>query len=146
TRIRSAASPSPHPGAARPHEDAAAMTDSTDPDPFMTYVDLDRSVCLCAAGEPDYLAATMVDADGVTHLVLVDRGSLGDRAVTFAPGCPQAVHEQLGALPLEVLCRIVIAARRHGEPGGATSHGEPGGTVTYRCGRPTRAGAPCRMP
>jgi hypothetical protein len=40
------------------------MTDISDPDPAAAYIDLDRTVCLCDAGQPAYLAATAIDAYG----------------------------------------------------------------------------------
>jgi hypothetical protein len=91
--------------------DPAAMdTDSAN------HIDPDRTVCLCAAGQPDYLDATAVAADGSVHLLLAERASINDPAVTYDLQCAEAVHEQQGLLPLEVVRRITIATRRHTEP------------------------------
>jgi hypothetical protein len=109
------------------------MTDISDPDPAAAYIDLDRTVCLCDAGQPAYLAATAIDAYSGPQLLLAGRDTIGDPAVTYDPRCPRADHEQSGALPIDVVRRVAIATRRNR-------------SVTPRCGRPTRAGTPCRMP
>lgn len=91
-------------------------------------IDNARSAHLCAAGLPGYVAATAIEADGAEHLVLVQAGSVGDKAVRYNPACPEVEHEQLGPLPLDVVRRITISRR------------------TLRCGRRTKQGAPCQTP
>jgi hypothetical protein len=87
-----------------------------------------RSCCLCDVGQPAYIAVTAVAADGSSHLLLAEAGFVGDESVTYDPTCAAVAHEQLGPLPLGVVRRITIAQR------------------THRCGRRTKAGAPCRTP
>jgi hypothetical protein len=91
-------------------------------------IDHDRTACLCDVGQTDYLAATVVTADGSAHLILAQRDAIGDERVRFDATCSDVDHEQLGALPLETVRRITISGRMN------------------RCGRPTKSGAPCRTP
>lgn len=92
------------------------------------WIDPDRTACLCTAGNPDYLAAVAVAADGTEHLVLAEVDRLGDDTARVDPSCPTVAHEQTGPLPLEYVRRITIAQRVH------------------RCGRPTKTtGRPCRI-
>ena len=98
------------------------MTDADRTD----WVDPHRTACLCDAGQPDYLAAVAIGPDGEQRLVLARRDAIGDSNVTYDGTCSDAVHEQLGPLPMEYVRRLTIASRA-------------------RCGRRTKAGAPCRM-
>lgn len=91
------------------------------------YVDNARSADLTDVGLANYLAATVIDEDGTEHAILAERESIGNPSVRYDPTCGHAPHEQLGALPLWFIRRITISRR------------------TYRCGRPTKAGPPCRM-
>jgi hypothetical protein len=68
-------------------------------------------VCLCAAGAPGYLAATVVNADGETDLVLAEYDSLGDPDVRYDSTPPP--HEGVGPLPLEYARRVTASCRRH---------------------------------
>jgi hypothetical protein len=91
-------------------------------------IDPDRTTCLCDAGNPDYLAATAVAADGSEHLLLAECDGIGDENVCYDPGCTDVDHEQLGALPIEYVRRLTISRR------------------THHCGRPTKTtGRPCRI-
>lgn len=92
------------------------------------YLDSDRTVGLCDVGNPDYLAAVVIGADGAQHLILAQRSTIGDESVRYDPTCATIAHEQPGPLPLEVVRRLAISGR------------------THRCGRATRSGAPCRVP
>jgi hypothetical protein len=94
----------------------------------ISYIDNGRSACLCGQGGGPYVACVLVAADGTQDLVLVDQELLGDGKHTYNRTTPEAIHEQLGALPLEVVRRIAISRR------------------THRCGRRTKSGAPCRTP
>ena len=88
-------------------------------------IDWHRSACLCDLG-CDYLAATVVEADGHTRLVLAERNSINDPIVRYDPAASQAIHEQLGPLPDDIAHRL----RAH----------------PHRCGRPTKTtGRPCRI-
>lgn len=98
-------------------------------------IDHARSACLCDAGLPDVEASVCVTEDGRADFVLIDATLLGDDRFRYDPTTPQAPHEQLGQLPPEFLHRITIAQR-----GTLTS-----GRIIH-CGRPTKAGAPCRIP
>jgi hypothetical protein len=91
-------------------------------------IDADRTICLCAAGQPDYIAATAVAADGGEHLVLALEAAVGDERVRYDARCRAVAHEQLGELPIEYVRRVTIAATRR-----------------HRCGRPTAAGGRCRI-
>ncbi len=63
-------------------------------------IDDDHSAHLCDVGQRDYLAATVVRADGSAHLVLAQRDAIGDLDVRYDPDTAQAPHEQTGPLPL----------------------------------------------
>lgn len=89
-------------------------------------IDDDHSAHLCDVGQRDYLAATVVRADGSAHLVLAQRDAIGDLDVRYDPDTAQAPHEQTGPLPLKYVRRLTISAR------------------THRCGRRTKSGSPCR--
>jgi hypothetical protein len=91
-------------------------------------IDYEHSTCLQDVGQVDYIAALAVAADGTTHLILADREAIGDDNVTYDPTCSDAVHEQIGALPLEYVRRLTISQRMN------------------RCGRRTKSGAPCQTP
>jgi hypothetical protein len=75
-------------------------------------IDPHRSACLCDQGAPDLIAATVVDCGGHIRLVLVRRDRLGDPTARYDPATPDAVHEQLGPLPLDFARRLTIASRR----------------------------------
>lgn len=75
------------------------------------WIDGARSVGLGPAGLRGYIAATTVDPNGDMHLVLVDVAAIDQR--TYRPTCPEAPHEQLGPLPLDVVKRVAIAQRNH---------------------------------
>ena len=90
----------------------------------MKRITLDR----CDAGAPGLIATVAVDSDGAEHLVLADRGRIGDDSARVDTDCRAAEHEQLGALPLPYVKRLTIAQR------------------THRCGRRTKSGAPCQVP
>lgn len=87
-------------------------------------LDEERSACLCDVGQADYIAATAVDANGSEHLVFVERSAMGDLAVRYDSTCRDVAHEQLGPLPAIWRHRAALAP--------------------LRCGRPTKAGRPCR--
>lgn len=90
-------------------------------------LDAARTACLCDVGSPDHVAATVVSADGTTHLLLAQRSSINDETARYDASCAEVVHEQLGPLPIGVVRRITIATR------------------APRCGRRTQAGTPCRI-
>jgi hypothetical protein len=93
-----------------------------------SYIDERASACLCDVGLPGYVAAVLVAADGRQDLVLVDEELIGDERHAYNRTTPEAVHEQLGELPLAIVRRITISSRVH------------------RCGRPTKTtGRPCRI-
>lgn len=100
-------------------------------DDDMELLDFAGSACLCDIGGGEYIAAVAVGADGEQRLVLAERGSVGDEAVRYDPTCSEATHEQLGPLPLEYVRRLTISRR---------------GSHAHRCGRPTKAGTPCKIP
>jgi hypothetical protein len=75
-------------------------------------LDENRTVRLHDVGQPDYVAAIAVSADGAEHAVLAHIGSLGDEHVRYDDTCPDATHEQLGQLPLEYVRRLTISRRR----------------------------------
>jgi hypothetical protein len=91
-------------------------------------IDYERTACLCDVGQPNYWAAVCVTDTGEDVLWLVCKDELG--AEHPLCGSPDQPHEQLGPLALEFVRRITISRR----------------TRTHRCGRPTKAGAPCRTP
>src|SRR5258708_652543 len=95
-----------------PHRTAGrtVMGDDTD------IIDSRRAVGLGDVGAPDYLAATVISADGSTELVLARRDALGDVTARYQSGCPDAIHEQLGELPLEYIRRITISQRTQRKP------------------------------
>jgi hypothetical protein len=76
-------------------------------------IDNTRSWCLCTAGRTDhhYIAATVIATDGSEQLVLAHRHSLGSERMRYNADCPDATHDQLGALPLEFVKRIAISQR-----------------------------------
>ena len=74
-------------------------------------IDPARSVDLADVGLPGYLAATMVDPAGGTCLVLAATAAIGDSSVIYDPEAADAVHDQLGPLPLEYVRRIAVARR-----------------------------------
>jgi hypothetical protein len=91
-------------------------------------IDDARTICLCDVGQPGYIAATAITAEGREHLVLAELDAIGDEHVLYDPTCTDVTHEQLGALPLEFVRRITVSQRVH------------------RCGRPTKTtGRPCRV-
>src|ERR1700741_3871112 len=97
-------------------------------DDDLALIDEHHTRCLCDVGAPGYLAATAVSADGTTNLVLACVEDLNDENVRCDPTCSVVAHEQLGALPIEFLLRIMASRPVH------------------RCGRRTLAGHPCRIP
>ena len=56
----------------------------------ISYVDHDRSACLCAVGGGPYVAATLVAPDGRQDLVLVRWDLLGDEHSTYDQTTPDA--------------------------------------------------------
>jgi hypothetical protein len=60
---------------------------------------LDRAVCLCDVGAPQYLAATTIGNDGDTHFVLALADAIGDEETRYDPSVRSASHEQTGPLP-----------------------------------------------
>lgn len=97
------------------------MIDETNP---ANLIDPERTVFLCGAGQPGYLAATVVAPDGTEHLVLAQYDAIGDHGARYDSSCVDIVHEQLGALPDVWRCRTELAP--------------------LRCGHRTQAGRPCR--
>jgi hypothetical protein len=91
-----------------------------------SYIDFERATHLCDAGNDDYWLAVTIGSDGAANLVLAEHKSIGNVNVTYDPTCRDVEHEQLGALPIEFVKRLTIAAR------------------THRCGQRTKAGTPCR--
>jgi hypothetical protein len=91
-------------------------------------IDDSRTRCLCDVGRDDYVAATAVAPDGSEHLLLARCDAIGDLDVRYDPTCSGVVHEQLGALPIEIVRRITISRR------------------VNRCGRRTKSGTPCQTP
>lgn len=89
--------------------------DADDPD----LIDDARTVTLADVGAPGYSAATAINPDGTTHLVLVSRlHLLRDSGTSYEPECPNATHEQLGRLPIEFARRFAISQRRRRPQGG----------------------------
>lgn len=88
-------------------------------------IDGRRSCSLYDVGGGNVLAATLVGAD-YTILALLDTDHIRD-GTPIDRHCREAVHEQLGPLPLEIARRVAIANR------------------THRCGHPTESGRPCRI-
>ncbi|MED5814481.1 hypothetical protein VST63_19160 [Mycolicibacterium sp. 050232] len=93
----------------------------------ISLIDPARSACLCPAGLPGYHAVVAITEDGTADLVLVDLDLMarGGTDNVYYDTKRQAPHEQLGRAPHDVLERI---------------WGD-----LLRCGRPTRAGRPCRI-
>lgn len=100
------------------------MTDFAD---VRALVDYHRSACLCDVGAPDYLLTVAIAADGTETFMLARHDAIGDPSITYRRDCPDAPHEQADRLPLEFVRRVTISQR------------------THRCGRPTKAGRPCRI-
>jgi hypothetical protein len=73
-------------------------------------IDHNRSTCLCDTG-CNYIAATVIDADGTEYLMLLRQDQVG-RSAVYDAGCSTVGHEQTGALPLEYVQRITISRRR----------------------------------
>jgi hypothetical protein len=90
----------------------------------ISYIDNDRSACLCGQGGGPYVACVLVAADGSQDLVLVDWELIGDGQHTYNR-TPEAVHEQTGPLSPRWAARVHLAP--------------------LRCGRPTKAGGRCRV-
>jgi hypothetical protein len=84
--------------------------------------------CTLGTASPGYAAVEAVDTRGGTHYLLAECAAIGDERVTYDPTCSDVAHEQMGPLPIEYVRRLTIATR------------------THRCGRRTKAGAPCRTP
>jgi hypothetical protein len=93
-------------------------------DSATNWIDPDRTMCLCDAGNPDYLAATAVAADGTEHLLLAQCDGIGDESVRYDFTCADVAHEQLGVLSPRWAARVALAP--------------------LRCGRRTKAGTACR--
>lgn len=87
------------------------MSDESDWD----LVDGVGTVGLADVGAPGYFAATVITAAGETHYVLAEYERLGDSTADYDGQCPDAIHEQLGPLPLEFVKRIAIASRTQRE-------------------------------
>ncbi|ODQ98236.1 hypothetical protein BHQ21_25985 [Mycobacterium sherrisii] len=76
--------------------------------------DNNRTACLDDQGGANLLAATLIDAGGGTHYALLRIDQLGMRGTPFDPRTPDAPHEQSDQpLPLEIVRRLAIAARKH---------------------------------
>ncbi|WP_051574265.1 hypothetical protein [Mycobacterium sp. URHB0044] len=90
------------------------------------FVDRDRSAPLWDVGAPGYLAATGIDSDGEEYLALVEVDRLGRDGHSVDVACPSAPHEQLDAVANHIMWRVRVAR-------------------TFRCGRITQAGTPCRI-
>jgi hypothetical protein len=94
------------------------------------------------------VAATAVDVDGQTHLVLAERDSIGDDSVRYDAGCTAVAHEQLGPLPLETLLRIKINFRTYAArlapfaAGAAQSQDAPAGLESYSWAKPAPGTSP----
>lgn len=87
-------------------------------------VDPDRIARLRDVGQPDYIAAATIQADGTEHLVLAKLAALNDHAELYDAACTAVSHEQLGPMPAAWRHRVAQAP--------------------LRCGRPTKTGRPCR--
>jgi putative component of membrane protein insertase Oxa1/YidC/SpoIIIJ protein YidD len=92
------------------------------------FIDPDHTACLCDVGSPDYIAAIAIGPDCDQRLILAMRDAIGDPDVRYDPTCSDVGHEQLGALPIEIVRRITISGR------------------VNRCGRRTKSGTPCQTP
>ena len=79
----------------------------------MNLIDGTHSVCLCNVGAPDYYAALVIASDGTQHFALAKISAIGDEAVQYDASCATVAHEQLGALPLDVIRRITICHRNN---------------------------------
>lgn len=73
----------------------------------------DTPISLEDVGAPGYGAATAIDHNGDTHLLIVHLDALGDWQARYDPDCTDAIHEQLGPLPIEYIRRLTIALRAH---------------------------------
>jgi hypothetical protein len=73
-------------------------------------IDNDRSTCLCDTG-CNYIAATVIAADGTEYLMLLRSSDIG-RSAVYDADCVTVGHEQVGQLPLEFVKRIAISGRR----------------------------------
>lgn len=62
-----------------------STTGVTNPD--VSLVDYARTTCLCDAGNPDYLAALVVEADGTERVVLAEKASIGDPKARYNATC-----------------------------------------------------------
>jgi hypothetical protein len=91
-------------------------------------IDCARTTCLCDVGQPDYIAATAISADGAEHLVLAERDAINAEDARYDSTCSAVAHEQTGPLPLEFVRRLTAVARR-----------------LHRCGRRTASGGRCRI-
>jgi hypothetical protein len=90
-----------------------------------TYIDFQRSACLCDVGLPGIGASVCIGEDGGTDLVLIDQSRLDcTEHNTYDPTTPQAPHEQPGPLPPRWRDRVKLAP--------------------LRCGRRTKSGGRCR--
>jgi hypothetical protein len=88
-----------------------------------TFVDYQRSACLCDVGLADYTVALCVTANGENQAWLVSEAELG---IANTPhGDADQPHEQLGPLPAHWRSMVMLAP--------------------YRCGRPRADGRPCRQ-
>lgn len=81
-------------------------------------VDSARSVRLDDVGAPGYDAVVLVADNGSTYFMIADRERLGDVTAVYDITGSQTKHEQLGALPLDVVRRIAIARRQQRRAGG----------------------------
>lgn len=95
-------------------------------DPQASLVDPSRTTSLYDVGAPGYEIAVAVAPDGGEQMLLVEIARLDDATATFDPGCRSAPHEQPGPLP--TAWRNAVWAH-----------------PVHRCGRPTQAGARCRI-
>ncbi|GAC59018.1 hypothetical protein GOHSU_68_00100 [Gordonia hirsuta DSM 44140 = NBRC 16056] len=80
--------------------------------------------CLCDVGLPGRSAAETVEADGERVLWILADELVGDDSADL--GARRPAHEKVGPLPAGWAERVRLAGRR--------------------CGRPTKAGRPCRAP
>lgn len=90
------------------------------------FLDRERSASLEDVGLPGYRAATGIDSDGEEYLALVEVDLLGRDGHPVDVACPNAPHEQLDAVANHIMWRVRVAR-------------------TFRCGRTTQAGTPCRI-
>jgi hypothetical protein len=70
-------------------------------------IDDQRSVCLCETG-CNYMAATVIGADGTEYLMLLRFSDIG-RSAVYDADCVTVGHEQVGPLPIEYVKRIAIS-------------------------------------